>query len=247
MHSLKFPSGPCSRQFGKNLYTVYTGAYPYLPGAMRSRRHAFRPVVLLVTTLRACLPVPVVVAGWSLPVLAAPRTLTFVQGTASYSNRDIFNAWIGKTDKIGGTVVFDDQSGELLKGEVQVDLASIDSGNGVRDARMRSELLQTDQFPMATYTIERIEGFPKFSEWKLWGLKQTGHLYGQLTIHGVTRPVTLDATAVYLGNELRVTAKGQVKMSDYKVTPPSFLLVTVEDTVGLQVQAVAKPAGQGGG
>ncbi|AGY58662.1 YceI family protein [Gloeobacter kilaueensis] len=173
---------------------------------------------------------------------AATKTFTIVQGVASYTDRDIFDAWTGKTSDIKGTLSYDDQSGELLKGEVQVGLATIDSGNGVRDARMRAEFLQTDKFPTASFSVERLEGFPKFSEWRLWGLKQTGRIVGQLTIRGITRPVSFDAVAVFLGNELQITAKSQIKMSDYGISPPSIVFVTVEDGIGLQVQAVAKPS-----
>jgi polyisoprenoid-binding protein YceI len=181
--------------------------------------------------------------GWILAAsgaVAQPRMLKIEKSTATYSSRDSLYSWTGTTSGVTGTLSFDDQTGELLKGEVEVDLASIDSGNGVRDGRMRNEFLQTDKFPKATLTIDKLEGYPKFSEWKKWGTKQTGKIYGQLTIHNVTRPVVWEAEAIYLGTELKVNAKGQIKMTDFGITPPSLAFITVEDNVGLQATIVAK-------
>ncbi|MBC7879972.1 MAG: YceI family protein [Anaerolineae bacterium] len=172
--------------------------------------------------------------------LAQPRLMKIEKSTASYSSRDALYNWTGTTSGVSGTLSFDDQTGEILKAEVEVDLATLDSGNGLRDGRMRNEFLQTDKFPKATLTIDKLEGYPKFSEWKKWGTKQTGKIYGQLTIRNITRPVIWDAEAIYLGKELKVNAKGQIKMTDFGITPPSLAFVTVEDNVGLQATILAR-------
>ncbi len=186
--------------------------------------------------LLACLGYFLVTSG----TLAQPRSMKIEKSTATYSSHDALYSWTGTTSGVSGTLSFDDQTGEILKAEVDVDLATIDSGNGLRDGRMRNEFLQTDKFPKATLTIDKLEGYPKFSEWKKWGTKQTGKIYGQLTIRNITRPVIWDAEAIYLGKELRVNAKGQIKMTDFGITPPSLAFVTVDDSVGLQATILAK-------
>jgi polyisoprenoid-binding protein YceI len=172
---------------------------------------------------------------------AEPKTLKFERSSAFYTGRDALAAWKGTTKDVNGSVAYDSQTGEFLKGEVQIGLASIDSGNGVRDARMRNEFLQTDKFPTATFVVKKIENFPKFSEWKQWGNRQKGKMVGDLTIRNITKPVTFDAEAIYTGKELKITGTSKVKMTDYGITPPSILLVTVEDTLGLEFDALAKP------
>lgn len=172
--------------------------------------------------------------------LAQPRLMKIEKSTATYSSRDALYSWTGTTSGVSGTLNFDDQTGEILKAEVEVDLATIDSGNSLRDGRMRNEFLQTDKFPKATLTIDKLEGYPKFSEWKKWGTKQTGKIYGQLTIRNITRPVIWDAEAIFLGKELKVKAKGQIKMTDFGITPPSLAFITVDDNVGLQATILAE-------
>ncbi|MGA7954182.1 MAG: YceI family protein [Gloeobacterales cyanobacterium] len=181
------------------------------------------------------------VLGLSVAAHAEPKTLKFEQSTAAYKSRDSLSAWTGTTKDVNGSVTYDSQTGEFLKGEVQIGLASIDSGNGVRDARMRNEFLQTDKFPTALLVVKKIENFPKFSDWKQWGNRQKGKLIGDLTIKNITKPVTFDAEAIYTGKELKITGTSKVKMTDYGITPPSIFLVTVEDTLGLEFDALAKP------
>ena len=181
------------------------------------------------------------VLGFSVAAHAEPKTLKFEQSTAAYKGRDALSAWTGTTKDVNGSVNYDSQTGEFIKGEVQIGLASIDSGNGVRDGRMRNEFLQTDKFPTALFVVKKIENFPKFSEWKQWGNRQKGKILGDLTIKNITKPVTFDAEAVYTGKELKIRGMGKVKMTDYGITPPSLLLVTVEDSVGLEFDALAKP------
>lgn len=97
---------------------------------------------------------------------------------------DHFNGlsvWRGKFDKSSGTIVLDKDAG---KGSVniKVDAGSIDFGNLKLNEHARSaELFDVAKFPEATYTgtLEKFKaGVP--SEVK-----------GELTLHGVTKPVTL--------------------------------------------------------
>ncbi|WP_218081791.1 YceI family protein [Anthocerotibacter panamensis] len=178
----------------------------------------------------------------ALPVQAQSRTLTIEKGTASYQSRDVFSAWTGITPQVSGLIRFEDQTGELQEGKIQVQLGSIDSKNGARDARMRNEFLQTEKFPTATFTVTALEGFPKFSDWKEWGNRQHGKISGDLTIRDITHPVIFEGEAVYTGRELRLQATGKIKMSDFGITPPNLLFVTVDDTVGLKLDAVARPS-----
>ncbi len=65
--------------------------------------------------------------------------------------------------------------------EVVIGMASVESGNPTRDEHIRSaELFDVAVFPQATFTSNRVE-------WKGSG----GTVYGDLTIHGVTREVPL--------------------------------------------------------
>jgi polyisoprenoid-binding protein YceI len=81
------------------------------------------------------------------------------------------------------TIDFDPEHPERSSVEARIDAASIDTGVEQRDAHLRSpDFLNAEQHPYITFRSTRIE--PKGEAYLI---------HGDLTIRGVTRPVTLDA------------------------------------------------------
>src|SRR5690349_8309142 len=65
---------------------------------------------------------------------------------------------------------------------VTIDMTTVDSGDNTRDTHLRSsELFDVDAYPTATFTSTEVT----------WD-GQAGTVTGDLTIKGVTKPVTLD-------------------------------------------------------
>jgi polyisoprenoid-binding protein YceI len=91
------------------------------------------------------------------------------------------STWRGKFDATSGTVVYDKdaKSGSI---EVTVDMSSINFGNTKLNEHAKSaELFDSTKYPTATYSGK----FTKFN-----GATPT-EAQGTLTMHGVTKPVTL--------------------------------------------------------
>lgn len=91
------------------------------------------------------------------------------------------SVWRGKFDKTSGKVVYDKdaKSGSI---EVTVDIASINFGNPKLNEHAKSaEIFDAAKYPTATYSGK----FTKFN-----GANPT-EATGNLTLHGVTKPVTL--------------------------------------------------------
>lgn len=81
------------------------------------------------------------------------------------------------------TIDFDPEHPERSSVEARVDAASIDTGVEQRDAHLRSpDFLDAKRHPYITFRSTRIE--PRGEAYLV---------HGDLTIRGVTRPVTLDA------------------------------------------------------
>ena len=87
----------------------------------------------------------------------------------------------GRFTGVDGTVVVaDDLSASSV--EVRIDMASVDSGDRTRDDHLRSaDLFDVAAHPTGTFrsTAVEVDG-------------STGRMSGDLTLKGVTRPVTLD-------------------------------------------------------
>jgi polyisoprenoid-binding protein YceI len=91
------------------------------------------------------------------------------------------SVWRGKFTATSGTVVYDKdaKSGSI---DVTVDMGSIDFGMPKLDEHAKSpEIFDVAKYPTATYT-------GKFTKWD--GASPT-EAQGTLTMHGVTKPVTL--------------------------------------------------------
>jgi len=90
----------------------------------------------------------------------------------------------GRFEEFGGTVDFDGQDLGTLTVDIQIKADSINTREAQRDAHLKSgDFLDAENFPYLTFKSTSVE--------KLGGndLK----IHGDLTIRGVTRPVTLDA------------------------------------------------------
>ena len=103
--------------------------------------------------------------------------------------RHLFSNVPGKFDDFSGTLVFDEANPEQSSVEVTIKTASIDTGVKMRDEDLRSpNFFDAAKFPQTTF--------------KSTSVKKTGDntfdVTGDLTMHGVTKPVTL--TVEWLGN-----------------------------------------------
>jgi polyisoprenoid-binding protein YceI len=88
----------------------------------------------------------------------------------------------GQFDKVGGTVEIDDADLARSRIDVTIDAASVDTRDAKRDEHLRgADFFDVAKYPTITFHSTRVEKAP---DGKLLAT-------GNLTIHGVTRSVTL--------------------------------------------------------
>jgi polyisoprenoid-binding protein YceI len=96
----------------------------------------------------------------------------------------------GRFDEISGDIAFDSKKPESSKVKIEVKIDSVNTGNGKRDAHLKSTtFFDAKQFPTATFTSKSVKaaGDKKYS------------VTGDLTLHGVTKPVTIEMENVGQG------------------------------------------------
>ena len=144
---------------------------------------------------------------------------------------------VGRTQDVTGTVVIDDSSVSAASFEVQ--LATLQSDEERRDNRVRSAL-QTDQFPTATFELtEPIDLADPGAE------TASVEAVGDLTIHGVTKSVTIPIEAARNGDQLELVGAVTFPMVDFGITPPSIGgFVSVEDDATLEFKILLEPGAQ---
>jgi polyisoprenoid-binding protein YceI len=97
----------------------------------------------------------------------------------------MFTTVHGRFTEVDGTVHYDEADSARSTLEVSIKAASIDTRSPDRDTHLRSQdFFDVDKYPTITFRSTRIQSTGGK------GLR----IAGDLTIHGVTRPVTLEAT-----------------------------------------------------
>lgn len=102
-------------------------------------------------------------------------------------------SWLyGRFNTLEGSFSYDEASPESAKVTVDINVASIDSNHAERDKHLRgADFFDVAKYPESTFVST--------------GYKQTGkdkgRLTGNLTLHGVTKPVTIEVSHMGQGDD----------------------------------------------
>jgi polyisoprenoid-binding protein YceI len=127
------------------------------------------------------------------------------RSTIGFKVRHMLGSAKGSFSKFSGTIEVDRDHPERSSVTVTIEAASIDTAIAKRDAHLRSELFNVAKYPEITFKSRRV---------KRTG-QGTGEILGDLTMRGVTRPVTLQVQL--LSNPETVTKSAT---SRWRVTTP---------------------------
>jgi polyisoprenoid-binding protein YceI len=108
----------------------------------------------------------------------------------------------------------------------EVDMATVTSDENRRDNQFRGRLLDTDNFPTATFALTapiELGGVPADAT------PVTATATGDLTLKGTTNPVTLDVQAQKDGESIQVVGNTDVVFADYGIEDPSTSGISTQD------------------
>ena len=99
---------------------------------------------------------------------------------------------IGTFETVSGSFTYDPEAGpEAQSIAVEIDTASVDTNHAERDKHLRSsDFLSVDEFPTATFVSTGYEGDA-----------EGGVMTGDLSLHGVTKPVVIAVKRVGEGKD----------------------------------------------
>jgi len=164
---------------------------------------------------------------------------------------------VGTTNQVGATIMINPSNiAYFPKGKVVINLASLKTGIDLRDKHLKSEdYLNTDKYPNAEFMFSKLNSRSK----RLDNTKPTkASATGKLTLHGVTKEITVPVTLTYFkedkntvskqkGNLLRVKSSFEIKLSDYKIKVPQMLFYKLNETIAINIDIVASDMGSIGG
>jgi polyisoprenoid-binding protein YceI len=146
----------------------------------------------------------------------------------------------GRFAKFAGTFQLDPATGQAGSASLKIETASVSTDNERRDGHLRSpDFFAADSFPQISFESTRIE--------KLSGNKY--RMAGNLTIRGVTKPVTLEGELAGTrqtpqGWLAAVNLTGSVKRKEFGLMWDRLTegVAVVSDDVVLQLEVEAKSA-----
>lgn len=137
----------------------------------------------------------------------------------------------GRFNKFTGKFVLDEAHPELATAEISIDVNSLDMASDIWNEHVKEKFLEPAKFPSITF--------------KSTGIKRTGDktasMTGNLTLHGVTKPVTLNVTLNKIGQNPMMQSQqdagfsitGSLKRSDFGI---AAFIPMVSDEVALDIQ-----------
>ncbi|HYM49436.1 MAG TPA: YceI family protein [Candidatus Limnocylindrales bacterium] len=145
---------------------------------------------------------------------------------------------VGRTAAIQGsvTIVRTSSSYQVSAGAFTVNVSTLTSDRAMRDQRIHTMGLESDRYPNATFTLSSPVALPSQAA---GGQTVTVSAVGNLTIHGVTRSVTIPMQARLSGSQIAVAGSIAFPFADFGMTPPSIAnFVSVQPNVTMEFSLV---------
>ncbi|MEA2634111.1 MAG: hypothetical protein QOH92_878 [Chloroflexota bacterium] len=150
---------------------------------------------------------------------------------------------VGRTSAVTGTLTLAQTASgySVTAATVTVDVSKLSSDKPMRDQRIHSQGLQSDRYPTATFQLATPIALPAEA-----ASGQAVHVVaiGALTLHGVTKTVTIPIEARLTGSKIELVGSITFPFSQFGMTPPSIGgFVTVQNNATMEFQVVLAQQG----
>jgi polyisoprenoid-binding protein YceI len=158
-----------------------------------------------------------------------------------FISRTQLDEFEGVTERIDGYVVLDGQElGAANPSDTEiyfeVDLASIDTGIGLRNRHMRDNYLEVEKHPYASFA-GRIAG----AQMGAGASRVTA--VGVFTVHGVSRQREIACQVTSRGRGYRADCAFVVELSDHAIEIPKVMFLELANAIEVRVEFTVSPAG----
>ncbi len=139
---------------------------------------------------------------------------------------------VGRSPTIEATITI--AGGQLTGVTVTADLRDLKSDDSRRDGALRNQALESNRFPTATFELTEPLAVPNgLAAGEAIAIEANG----TLTLHGVTRAVTIPIEAELANGVLVVVGSLPIVFADYDIAQPrSPILVSIEDNGVMELQ-----------
>jgi polyisoprenoid-binding protein YceI len=150
---------------------------------------------------------------------------------------------VGRTTAVTGTVTLAQSASgySVTAASITVDVSKLSSDQSRRDQRIHSQGLESDRYPTATFQLMTPIAVPATAT---SGQAINVSATGALTVHGVTKTVTIPIAARVTGSKIELVGSITFPFSQFGMTPPSIGgFVSVQDNATMEFQLLLAPPG----
>lgn len=173
---------------------------------------------------------PLALVLFTNPVLSQEWRIDTERSTAQFAVKHMMvNTVRGQIGKLSGKVRYDPANPAASSVQAEVDASTIDTQNAKRDTHLRSaDFFDVEKFPTITFRSTRVEPAGPGK----------AKLIGDLTMHGVTKPVVFQVEGL---DKPRKIAKAQVSRREFgmlwnKLVETGGVVVSDEVEITLEVE-----------
>jgi polyisoprenoid-binding protein YceI len=145
---------------------------------------------------------------------------------------------VGRTTVVTGTLQFDGQ--QITSVDVIADMTKLASDKPMRDGQLRNQGIEYSKFPTSTF---KLSSPITITEVPAAGTSVKQSITGSLTLHGVTKTITMDVEGVIKDGKLVVVGSTPIKFADYNIgKPQGASVLSIADNGVMEVQLIFQRA-----
>jgi polyisoprenoid-binding protein YceI len=139
---------------------------------------------------------------------------------------------VGRTPEVTGTMTITGTT--VPNASFEVDMTTLTTDDGRRDNAIRTQAIETSRFPKATFVLTQPIALGSIPA---EGQQIDVDAIGSLTLHGVTKTVTIPLQAQRKGDTIAVVGSLEIPFSDYAISQPrAASVLSVEDKGTIEIQ-----------
>lgn len=148
--------------------------------------------------------------------------------TITYEMKHPMHDWEAVCKDVNAVIVYNKTTKGVEQVGVSLKVQAFDSGNPNRDSHAL-EVLEALKYPKVTFVSTKIKAAAEMIT-----------VEGNLTFHGITKPITIIATREDFVNKLVFDGKFDVSLTDYKVERPSLFGMKTDDMLHFKFKLIFK-------
>jgi polyisoprenoid-binding protein YceI len=157
--------------------------------------------------------------------------------TINFTLGDVLHTVRGTFHLKQGSLLFDPASGKVT-GAIVVDAGSGESGSGLRDSKMRGEVLESDRYPEIAFRPDHVDGTVAAQG------KSSVRVHGIFSIHGADHELTVPAEVTMSPSTWAATLHFAVPYASWGMKNPSTFFLRVSESVDIDLTTsgtIARP------